>query len=228
MRHARALGVALGKVHHAVRHVAAKTRAPWGRAPRPGAWPSCALQTWGWNGSNFSKQSGAASRPRCCRRSARPRWRWCRCRSRGRTAARRRRTLLPAAGGDHGGGQGFLQRGVALVLAPAALEQRLARGVDVQRGLIGRQVHMDAHVGPARVHIGALAALVAKAVGHRVLDLERGEVQAFQRAVLGGHFDLEGLAAPAGCAGSAARRRATSCEAARRHARSASRCRPGP
>jgi hypothetical protein len=33
---------------------------------------------------------------------------------------------VPAAGGDHGGGQGFLQGRVALVLAPAALEQRLA------------------------------------------------------------------------------------------------------
>src|SRR3546814_10334830 len=35
---------------------------------------------------------------------------------------------VPAAGGDHGGGQGFLERRVALVLTPAALEQRLTRG----------------------------------------------------------------------------------------------------
>ena len=39
----------------------------------------------------------------------------------------------PAGGGEHRGGQRLLQRRVALVLAPAALEERLAGAVDVQR-----------------------------------------------------------------------------------------------
>src|SRR3990167_8241750 len=47
---------------------------------------------------------------------------------------------VPAAGGHHGGGERFLERSVALVLAPAALEQRLARGVDIDGGFIGGQV----------------------------------------------------------------------------------------
>ena len=100
----------------------------------------------------------------------------------------------PAAGGQHGGGQRFLQRRIALVLAPAALEQRLARGVDVNRHRVGGQVDIHAHVGPAGVDAGAhVVELVAKAVGNRVLDLQRGKVQALQRAVLGGDLDLEGL-----------------------------------
>ena len=100
---------------------------------------------------------------------------------------------VPATGGDHGGGQGFFQRRVALVGAPAAFEQRLARGVDVERQRFGREVGVDAHVGPGGVDAGALAALVAKAVGHRVFDLECGKVQAGQRAVLRRDVDLEGL-----------------------------------
>ena len=44
----------------------------------------------------------------------------------------------PAAGGDHGGGQGFLQRRFARVLPPAAFEKRLARGVDVDGDSICR------------------------------------------------------------------------------------------
>jgi hypothetical protein len=148
--HAGALGVALGKVHHAVRHIAAEDRRV-GRAPRLGLVLSSPPRHGAGRAAISRRQSAAASRPRCRRRSAPPRWRWCRCRSRGRTAARRRRERIPAAGGDHGGGQGFLQRRLALVLAPAALEQRLARGVDVQRGGVGGQVGIDAHVGPLGV-----------------------------------------------------------------------------
>ena len=68
----------------------------------------------------------------------------------------------PAAGGDHGGGQRFLQRRIALVFAPAALEQRLARGVDVEREAVGGQVGVDAHIGPLGVHIRAHAAALSR------------------------------------------------------------------
>ena len=85
----------------------------------------------------------------------------------------------PATGGQHGGGQGFFQRRVALVFAPTAFKQRLARGVDVNRHLVGGQVHVNAHVGPMRVYAGAhVVELVAKTVGHGVFDFQRGKVQA--------------------------------------------------
>ena len=100
----------------------------------------------------------------------------------------------PAAGGQHGGGQGFLQRRIALVLPPAALEERLAGGVDVERALVGGQVREHARVGPAGLDAGPHAArLGAEAVGDRVLDAQRGEVEALERAVLRGGLDLEGL-----------------------------------
>ncbi len=52
---------------------------------------------------------------------------------------------------------------------------------------------VDAHVGPGGVHAGALAAFGAEAVADGVLDLERGEIERGQRAVLGGDLDLDGL-----------------------------------
>ena len=118
------------------------------------------------------------------------RWRWCRCRSRV-VAGGRALAAIPPGGGKHGGGQGFFQRGIALVFAPAALEQRLARGVDVQRltWSVVRWTKMRTSGGrcPHRAHAG----FVAEAVGHRIFDLERGKVQALQRAVLGGDVDLK-------------------------------------
>ena len=101
--------------------------------------------------------------------------------------------LVPAAGGNHGGGQRFFQRCIAFVFAPAALEQRLARGVDVNRHGLHRQVHVHAHVGPTRIDIRAHIELGAKTVGNCVLDLQGGKVQAGQRAVLRGDLDFEGL-----------------------------------
>ena len=102
--------------------------------------------------------------------------------------------LRPAAGGQHGSGQRFLQWCLAHVLAPAALEQRLARGVDVERAGVGGEVGVNTRIGPLGVDVGAHAVgLGPEAVTHRVLDLEGGEVQAGQRTVLRGHFDLDGF-----------------------------------
>ena len=104
-------------------------------------------------------------------------------------------TIGPAAGGQHGGGQGLFQRRVAGVFAPASFEKRLARGVDVQRATVGRQVGINAHVRVARIDIGAhTVGFVAEAVAHRVFDFQRGKVQRGQWAVLGRDFDLDALA----------------------------------
>ena len=103
-------------------------------------------------------RSGAAARARCRRRSAPPRSRWCPSRSRGRAARRPLRRAAPAGGGEHRRGQRFLQRRVALVLPPAALEQRLARGVDVQRGALAGRGAARAAGRAARVStLGPLA-----------------------------------------------------------------------
>jgi hypothetical protein len=59
--------------------------------------------------------------------------------------------------------------------------------------VLTREVGIDARIGPLGFHAGALTAFGTKAVGHRVLDLEGGKVQALERAVLRGDLDLESL-----------------------------------
>jgi hypothetical protein len=88
-------------------------------------------------------------------------------------------------------GQRLLQRRVSLVLAPAALEQRFARGIHVQQRALRPQVQQQLQIGPARVDARALARLLAQLVAHRVLDAQCGEVQALQRATLRGGVDAQ-------------------------------------
>ena len=101
---------------------------------------------------------------------------------------------VPPGGSDHGGSQCFLEWRIALIGAPAALEQRLTRGVDVQRQMICAQVGMHPHIGPGGLDTGPLAVFVAKAVTQRILDTQSSKVQALQGRALGGDVHLEGLA----------------------------------
>ena len=59
--------------------------------------------------------------------------------------------------------------------------------------MVSGQVCIDAHIRPLRVHVGALAALGAKAIGHSVFDFQCRKVQTGQRTVLCGNFDFESL-----------------------------------
>ncbi len=54
-------------------------------------------------------------------------------------------------------------------------------------------MHIDAHIGPARIDVGAHVELGAKTVGNRILDFQRRKIQAGQRTVLRGDLDLERL-----------------------------------
>src|SRR5262249_44991193 len=54
------------------------------------------------------------------------------------------------------------------------------------------QESMDSHVRRRAVDVRAPAQLVAEAVANRVLDLERGELEAFERALLRGDVDTQG------------------------------------
>ena len=101
---------------------------------------------------------------------------------------------LPPGGCQHRRGQRLLQRCLALDVdraatrvAPTALEQCLARGVGIQRGLVGAEVEHQWQVRVARVDVRALSAGLAQRVAHGVLDAQRGEVQAAQRAGVGVH-----------------------------------------
>ena len=140
-------------------------------------------------------RSGAAARARGRRRSAPPRSRSCPSRSTGRAARRPRRGVprQPAAASIAAASVSF-SGASPCVLAPAALEQRLARAVDVDRGALGADVQDDAQVGPHRVDVRPLAVLVAHPVADGVLDAQRGEVQALQRAALRGAVDAQRLA----------------------------------
>ena len=101
--------------------------------------------------------------------------------------------LAPTTRGQHGGGESFFQWRIAFIGAPSTFEQWLARGVDVERAVLGRQVGVDARIGPLGVDIGAHAKLVTETISHRIFDFQRRKVQALQRAVLRGDFDLEGF-----------------------------------
>ena len=196
--HAGALGVAGGEVDHAKGHVAGEDRhrarvharargrlqfAPGGRLRR------------GTAASRSKAKRRCAARARCRRRSAPPRWRWCRRRSRGRAAApSSARPRQPAAASIAAASVSF--SGASPVsLAPAALEQRLARGVDVQRGVVGVEVQRERQVGAAGVDAGPLAGGFAQRVAHGVLDAQRGEVQALQRRALRRRVDAQRLRA---------------------------------
>jgi hypothetical protein len=92
------------------------------------------------------------------------------------------------------GGQVLLQRRLDRGLLEAALVERLARGVEIQRDRIGRQEGVDAHVRLAWVStLGPPPATVRKVVAHRVLDAQGDELQAAQRRLVGGDEDADGL-----------------------------------
>ncbi len=100
----------------------------------------------------------------------------------------------PAAGRNHGGGQGFFEGRIARVFAPAAFEQGFTGGVDIQGTLVGGQVRKDAHIGPAGIDIRAHAVdFVAKAVADRIFDFESRKVQRGQRTVLRRHLHFDAL-----------------------------------
>ena len=196
VRHTGALGVALGKVDHAESHIAAEHRrhgrGNGGLGLTQQAFPHVRLK-----GQIFLEGKAPVQAGRDVAGDLRS---FDDDGARAAAGVVQRHALFtqtafaaPAAGGQHGGSQGFLQWCVALVFAPAALEQRLARGVDVNGDGVGGQVRVDAHVGPARVHVGAHIEFVPEAVRYRVLDLERGKVQAVQRTVLRRDLDLEAL-----------------------------------
>ena len=100
----------------------------------------------------------------------------------------------PAGQPQNAGGQVLAQRRVARGRAVAALEQRFSGGVEVKRHLVGREERMDAHVGRARIHVRAFAAVRAKRIAHRVLQAQRHEVEAFQRAARRRDVDADGVA----------------------------------
>ena len=195
--HACALGVALGKVHHPERHIAAKHR----RA-RLGDGGFClvkqAFPYVGLKRQVFLKGKTSVDAWRDVAGNLRG---FNRNRARATARVIQRHALLaqafvttPSAGRKHGSGQGFFQGCVAFVFAPAAFEQRLARRVDVDGDGVDRQVHINPYIGPTGFNTGPdIIELGPEAVSHRILDFERCKIQAGQRAVLRGDVDFEGL-----------------------------------
>src|SRR5690606_35207032 len=90
---------------------------------------------------------------------------------------------VPPGEGEQARREVLLERGLALVVAPAPapLEQRLARQVEVEARLPLVQVREYAYVGLPGVDRGSLARALAEEVDDGVLDAQRGEVQAAQR-----------------------------------------------
>ena len=92
-----------------------------------------------------------------------------------------RRAGRPSGQREHAGREVLAQRRDVGVAPPAALEQRLARRVEIERRLALGEVRVDAHVRPLLVDRGAHARIGAEAVAHGVLHLERRELEARER-----------------------------------------------
>ncbi|MDF3010675.1 MAG: hypothetical protein K0S03_1471, partial [Burkholderiales bacterium] len=87
-----------------------------------------------------------------------------------------RLAALPAAQHDDSGGEVLAQRRLAGLAAPAALEERLAGRVQVQRRPCALEKGVDAHVGTRPVDVRPTPELVPETVADRVLDAQRGEL----------------------------------------------------
>ncbi len=98
----------------------------------------------------------------------------------------------PARDPQDARGEVLLQRRFSHVVAPAALEQRLSAGVDVERAELLVEERVHAQVGIARLHRRAATGGAAEVVGDRVLHPQRHEVEAFHRAAMRVGLDLEG------------------------------------
>ena len=100
---------------------------------------------------------------------------------------------MPVGGGEHGSGQGLFQRGFAGVFAPTALEERFARGIDVEDGVEVVKVEDQAEVGEAGVDAGALACAFTQVVADGIFDAQAGEVEALQVAAARDDVDAQGV-----------------------------------
>ena len=100
-----------------------------------------------------------------------------------------RQRRRPSGQLEDAGGEILAQRRFAAGGAPAALEERLARGVEIEGRLVAGQEDVDAHVRRLRVDVRAAAARGAKRVAHRVLDAQRDEIEALHRRPDGGDVD---------------------------------------
>ena len=180
---AGALGIAAGEVDHAERQVAGEDRHRRRVHARLGA-AAQALHLGAQLGARERQQAleGEAAqraRRRCRRRSAPPRWRSCPSRSTDRAGRRRSprcrasppRRASPRPASPSSGAS-------PVSLAPAALEQRLARAVDVDLARARADVQHDRQVGSLGVDVRPLAGGFAQLIADRVLDPQRGEVEA--------------------------------------------------
>ena len=89
--------------------------------------------------------------------------------------------------------QVFAQRRFALLLAVAALEQRLAGGVEVKRYPVCGEKSIHPHVRRGGVDARPFAACLAKLVADGVLDFQGDEIQAAQGALDRADLDAESL-----------------------------------
>src|SRR5690554_43457 len=100
---------------------------------------------------------------------------------------------VPSGQCQQAGGQILAQGRFALLEAPAAFEQRLARGVQVQRaGVFGKE-QMYAGVRSDGVDVGALALSVAQPVTNAILGPQIAVLQALHGAAYGRGVYPQGL-----------------------------------
>ena len=90
----------------------------------------------------------------------------------------KRRAGRPAGQAQDACGEVFAQRRRALVEAPAALEERVAGGVEIERAIVQREEREDADVGLRGVDVRTCAGQFAQAVADRVLHAQGREFEA--------------------------------------------------
>ena len=99
----------------------------------------------------------------------------------------------PSGQPQNPGGEIFPERRLSLSYAPAALEQRVARSVEIESKVAFCQMTLDGDIGLPRVHTGTAARKPADLIAHRVFDLEGDEIETLERAPDGRDVDPYGV-----------------------------------
>ena len=86
---------------------------------------------------------------------------------------------LPASQFEDAGCEVFLQRRFHAGFAEAALPQRLAGGVEIERAFVFAEEDVDADIGVACIDVRAFAEVFAETVTYGVFDAQGDEIQRF-------------------------------------------------
>ena len=102
--------------------------------------------------------------------------------------------VVPAGQGENACREVFFERGLAGSHAIAALPERIARAVDVERRAGLGKKQLNALIRVVGVDVRSGAAVGAESIAHAVFDTQGDEIKAFERRLHGSGADANTLA----------------------------------